>query len=138
MALLIAVGPAYHNGTVWQRIGNQIDAHDDPYGVGRGYGIERGLGAGVGLGVGLGVSAEGSVQYLPPVFKRSTPLKPPQIFITLPLQTAVWEARASGALVVLVAVQLSASGLYLPPVSKRLLLSLPRQTIISLPVHTAV
>ena len=138
MALLIVFGPAYHSGLYGSASEIRSNAHDDPYEVGRGCGVECGLGAGVGLGVGLGVSAEGSVQYLPPAFKRSTPLKPPQIFITLPVQTAVLEARASGALVVLVGVQLSASGLYLPPVSKRLLLSLPPQTITSLPVHTAV
>ena len=44
-----------------------------------------------------------------------------------------------GALVVLVAVQLSVLGLYLPPVFKQeKLSSCPPQTIISLPVHTAV
>jgi hypothetical protein len=42
-----------------------------------------------------------------------------------------------GALVMLVAVQLSVPGLYLPPVLKKLPLY-PPQTIISLPVHTAV
>ena len=45
--------------------------------------------------------------------------------------------RAEGALVVLVAVQLSVLGLYLPPVFKWLV-STPPQTIISLPVQTAV
>ena len=45
---------------------------------------------------------------------------------------------AAGALVVLVAVQLSVLGLYLPPVFKTPLPSYPPQTIISLPVHTAV
>ena len=43
-----------------------------------------------------------------------------------------------GALVVLVAVQLSVLGLYLPPVLKLTKPSVPPQTIISLPVHTAV
>jgi hypothetical protein len=43
-----------------------------------------------------------------------------------------------GALVMLVAVQLSVLGLYLPPVFKSLLLSAPPQTIISLPLQTAV
>ena len=47
-------------------------------------------------------------------------------------------ARAEGALVVLVAVQLSVLGLYLPPVFKRLAEITPPQTIISLPVQTAV
>src|SRR5439155_3298819 len=45
----------------------------------------------------------------------------------------------AGALVVLVAVQLSVLGLYLPPVLRSLpLLPIPPQTIISLPLHTAV
>ena len=43
-----------------------------------------------------------------------------------------------GALVVLVAVQLSVLGLYLPPVFKSPLVLFPPQTIISLPVQTAV
>ena len=43
-----------------------------------------------------------------------------------------------GALVVLIAVQLSVLGLYLPPGSKPSVPSVPAQTIISLPVHTAV
>jgi hypothetical protein len=43
-----------------------------------------------------------------------------------------------GALVVLMAVQLSVPGLYLPPVLKELLPFQPPQTIISLPVQTAV
>src|SRR5215831_15254015 len=48
-------------------------------------------------------------------------------------------ARASGALVVLVAVQLSVLGLYLPPAFiKSPMMSCPPQTIISLLVQTAV
>jgi hypothetical protein len=43
-----------------------------------------------------------------------------------------------GALVVLVAVQVSVLGLYLPPVFTKVLPSNPPHTIISLPVHTAV
>ena len=47
--------------------------------------------------------------------------------------------RAVGALVVVVAVQLSVAGLYLPPVLGRPPVgALPPQTIISLPVQTAV
>jgi hypothetical protein len=46
--------------------------------------------------------------------------------------------RASGALLVLVAVQLSVSGLYRPMVFKKLLPSYPPQTIIWVPLHTAV
>ena len=41
---------------------------------------------------------------------------PPQTIISLPVHTAVCTVRASGALVVLVATQLSLIGLYLPPV----------------------
>jgi hypothetical protein len=59
------------------------------------------------------------------------------MIISLPVQTAVYSCRPPGALVVLVAVQLSAAGLYLPPVFKKLPLN-PPQTIISLPVQTAV
>jgi hypothetical protein len=54
--------------------------------------------------------------YFPPVFRKVLPLYSPQIIISLPVQTAVWLARASGALVALVAVQLSVLGLYFPPV----------------------
>ena len=43
---------------------------------------------------------------------------PPQTIISLPVQTAVCKARALGALVVLVALQLFVAGLYLPPVFK--------------------
>src|SRR5207248_336682 len=46
--------------------------------------------------------------------------------------------RASGALVVLVAVQLSVLELYLPPVLKPVPWPTPPQTIISLPLQTAV
>ena len=76
--------------------------------------------------------------YLPPVLRALPNLKPPQTIISLSVQTAVWETRPTGALVVLVAIQLSVLGLYLPPVIKSLLASAPPQTIISLPVHTAV
>jgi hypothetical protein len=77
--------------------------------------------------------------YLPPVFKRSIlvhqpPLHPPQTIISLPVHTAVCRTRPPGALLVVVAVQLSLLGLYLPPVFNKP----PPQTIISLPVHTAV
>ena len=75
--------------------------------------------------------------YLPPVLKSVLELYPPQTIISLPVQTAVCESRAAGALNVLVATQLSVPGLYLPPVFKSLPLY-PPQTIISLPVHTAV
>jgi len=60
------------------------------------------------------------------------------MIIAVPVQTAVCECRAAGALLVLVAVQLSASGVYLPPVSKSSKPVVPPQTSISLLVHTAV
>ena len=49
------------------------------------------------------------------------PLLPPQTIISLPVQTAVCKYRPVGAVVVLVAVQLSVPGLYLPPVFNGLL-----------------
>jgi hypothetical protein len=61
---------------------------------------------------------------------------PPQTIISLPVDTCAWTYRAEGALMVLVAVQLSARGSYRPPVFKGLPLY-PPQTIISLPFHTA-
>ena len=66
---------------------------------------------------------------------------PPHTIISVPVQTAVWPSRASGALTVLVAVQVSVVGLYLPPVLKwqgKEFHFAPPQTIISLPVQTAV
>ena len=77
--------------------------------------------------------------YRPPLFKKKSLLPtPPQTIISLPVHTAVWISRASGALVVLVGIQLLVLGLYLPPVLKRVLTLCPPHTIISLPVHTAV
>ena len=49
--------------------------------------------------------------YLPPVLKTLTPFHPPQTIISLSVHTAVCWNRAVGALVVLVAVQLSMPGL---------------------------
>ena len=50
--------------------------------------------------------------YLPPVVS----LVPPQMIISVPVHTAVCSIRASGALVMVVAVHVSVVGLYLPPV----------------------
>jgi hypothetical protein len=82
--------------------------------------------------------------YLPPVFKKLL-LAPPQTIISLPVHTAVCRARASGAPVVLVAVQVSSVQVgggwaqYRPPVFKETFPAPnPPQTIIWLPVHTAV
>jgi hypothetical protein len=55
-------------------------------------------------------------KYLPPVLKELPPLSPPQTIITVPVHTAVWLSRGSGAFVVLVGVQLFVIGLYRPPV----------------------
>src|SRR5262245_43249626 len=88
----------------------------------------------IGTGVGVGVGEPAFAQYLPPVRKSPLPA-PPHTIISLPVHTAERRWRASGALVVLVAVQLSVPKLYLPPV---LVKGSPPQTIISLPVHTAV
>ena len=86
---------------------------------------------GVSVTVAVGVGAPAWAQYLPPVSKKSKlPVVPPQAIISLPVHTAVWEKRAAGALVVLVAVQLLVPGLYLPPVLKMLLVATPPQTII--------
>jgi hypothetical protein len=60
---------------------------------------------GVAVGVGLGVAA----QYFPPVLKTLGPSPPPQTIISLPVHTAVWPARALGALLVLVAVHVSST-----------------------------
>jgi hypothetical protein len=71
--------------------------------------------------------------YFPPVMVKWLALIPPQTIISVPLHTAVCPDRAVGALLVLVADQLSVVGSYLPPVFVKL-----PQTIISLPVQTAV
>ena len=49
--------------------------------------------------------------YLPPLFKLMLLPSPLQTIISLPVHTAVCKVLASGALVVLVAVQLSLTGL---------------------------
>src|SRR5262249_30011362 len=60
-----------------------------------------------------------------------------QTIIWLPVQTPVWLTRTSGALVVLVSVQLSVEGSYRPPVLY-MAEPCPPQTIILLPVQMAV
>jgi hypothetical protein len=61
-----------------------------------------------------------------------------QMIISLLVQTDVGKPRADGALVVLVAVQLSVPGLYFPSSFKAMPPKNPPQTIISLPDQTAV
>jgi hypothetical protein len=65
------------------------------------------------------------------------------MIIWLPVQIALCRSRANGALVVVVAAQLSVEGLYFPPVcilekEKPLLSTWPPQTIISVPVQIPV
>ena len=104
-----------------------------------GVGVEEAVLVAVDVGLGVGVGAPDCAQYLPPVLNLPPTPPPPQIIISLPVQTAVCKVRASGALMVLVAVQLSLPGSYLPPVLRtRGKPSSPPQTIISLPVQTAV
>src|SRR5260221_14047512 len=76
-------------------------------------------------------SASGS--YRAPVLKKVQQVSPPQMIISVPVQTAEWYDRGSGAPSSVVAVQRSVVGSYRPP-----LFELPPQTIISVPVHTAV
>ncbi len=110
-------------------------------GVAVGVAVVVGVGVRVGVCVGVGVGEPNCAQYLPPVLnlRRGVKSPPPQTIISLPVHTAVCKDRGAGALMMLVAVQLSSPGLYLPPVLKKLLKpSNPPQTIISLPVQTAV
>jgi len=88
----------------------------------------------VAVAVGVGDGDVKTAQYLAPVFK-SLPglLSPPQMIISLPVQTAVCDSRPMGAMVVLVGLQVSKVGLYLPP----LLRDEPPQIIISSPVQIA-
>jgi hypothetical protein len=73
--------------------------------------------AAVAVAVGVGVGPDGAAQYLPPVLRRLPLLSsPPQTTISLLVQTAVCQCRATGALVLLVAVHVLVPGLYLPPV----------------------
>ena len=99
------------------------------------------VGVGVNVAVAVGVGEKDCAQYLAPVSNsiKGLSANPPHTIISPPVHTAVCTARASGALVVLVAVQLSVAGLYLPPVLKNVNEgSVPPQMTISLPVHTAV
>src|SRR5438552_9998477 len=100
-----------------------------------GVGVGVGVGLAVGVGVGVGVEPD-CAQYLPPVLSTEV-ATPPQTIISLPVHTAVCRHRALGALVVLVAVQVSVLALYLPPVLKSVDgCSSPPHTIISLSVQT--
>src|SRR5581483_841515 len=80
-----------------------------------------------------------------PSFRAAVSLVPPHTTIRLPVQTAVWNSRACGALAELVGVQVSVEGLYRPPplptregMQASLMKEQPPKTIISVPVHTAV
>src|SRR5947208_1598755 len=124
MSVLAAVAPVQERSTVCLPCTLRPCALSviEP-GVGIGVGVTAGVGVGVrvDVGVGVGVGVGGGpdcAQYLLPVFNRFPSIStPPQTIISLPVQTAVCENRASAALV-LVAAQLSVLGLYRPPVLK--------------------
>src|SRR5678815_5511866 len=63
-------------------------------------------------------SVDETGEYLPPVFSAARSL-PPQMSISLPVQTAEWALRGSGALRVEVELHLSPAGSYAPPVSRQ-------------------
>jgi hypothetical protein len=79
-------------------------------GVGEGLGVKVAVGDAVAVAVGVGVEPGAAAQYLPPVFRAPLASYPPQTIISLPVQTAVWDSRAAGALVVLVASQVLVLG----------------------------
>jgi hypothetical protein len=59
-------------------------------GVALGVAVAVGVAVTVGVGVGVGVGvAPDCAQYLPPVFRKLLPLKPPQTIISLTVKTAV-------------------------------------------------
>jgi hypothetical protein len=95
-------------------LGVGVDVGD---GVADGVAVTVAVGVTVGVGVGVGPDC---AQYFPPVLKTLTLLYPPQTIISPPVQTAACQKRAAGALLVLVAVQLSVPGSYLPPVFNEL------------------
>jgi hypothetical protein len=109
--------------------GRGVGAHLPVHGVGVGVGVGLAVGVGVAVGVAVGVGGANCAQYLPPVFKETSWLTstPPQTIISLAVPTAVCRYRPVGALVVLVAIQLSVLGLYLPPL---LSAEIPPQMII--------
>jgi hypothetical protein len=83
-------------------------AVDVAVGVALGVAVTVGVGlagVAVAVAVGVGLGVPDCAQYFPPVFKTPEPFLPPQTIISLPVQTAVCSVRASGALVVLVGVQ---------------------------------
>ena len=81
-------------------------------GVGRILGVGATLGVGEGLGVKVGVGV--AVAVAVGVIVGVGPL-PPQMIISLSVQTAVCPARASGTFIRPVAFQSFVLGLYLPP-----------------------
>jgi hypothetical protein len=98
----------------------------------------RGLGAPVTL---VAVQAFVVGLYRPPEFvvaPHTKPEHPPQTIISVPVQMAVWFARALGAFVVLRARHRSCPGRYRAPVLKKVEPLVPPHTIIWLPAHTAV
>ena len=75
-------------------VGSHLPVHGVGVGVGVGVdvavGVAVGVAVAVGVGVGVGVDVGAPTQYLPPVFNTSLLLSaPPQMIISLPVQTAV-------------------------------------------------
>jgi len=79
-------------------------------GVTVGVAVPAGVFVGVEVAVGVGDEPDAAAQYLPPVFRTLLLSYPPQTIISVPVQTAVWDSRAAGALVVLVAIQVLVLG----------------------------
>ena len=104
--------------TIMPPHGGEVLTTEQPAGDGVGVGGTVAVGAAVGVGVGVGLGA--AAQYLPPVLKTFTLLYPAHTIISPPVQTAVCQKRAAGALLVVVAVQLSVPESYLPPVFNEL------------------
>ena len=123
--------PAYGRGAGVSR-GLGVGVHLPVHGVGVGVGVGDAVGVGVEVGVGVAVGVGDAVgvkvgvglgggpdcaQYLPPVLvTMSVEIVPPQTIISLPVHTAVWNARPIGAFVVLVGIQAPMLGVYRPPV----------------------
>jgi hypothetical protein len=101
--------------------------------------------SGYARAVDVGVHVFAAGLYRAPVFKPApagTPMTtwsaPPQMIISVPVQTAECPSRALGAFDMAVGAQLSVDGLYLAPVSKGVLRTFPPQITMTLPVQTAV
>src|SRR5882762_5280735 len=77
--------------------------------------VAEGDGCGTAFALAVPVGAANCACCVSLAFRSEKLSSPPQIIISAPVQTAVWRSRRDGALLVLVAVQLSLPGSYLPP-----------------------